>query len=110
MQGAGRVSACMSRSHLLNQFSLAYPGLAVPALVAAYGFEEGSGTTTLDASGNHLAGTLSNAAWAAAGRYGGALSFNGTSSWVTVADSALLHLTTGMTVEAWVRPAAASTD
>src|SRR5690242_18266546 len=82
----------------------------VPALVAAYGFEEGTGATTGDSSGNGLAGTLSNAAWTTAGKFGRALSFNGTSAWVTVADNALLHLATGMTVEAWVRPAAASTD
>jgi hypothetical protein len=79
-------------------------------LVGAWGFNEGSGTTTADASGNGLNGTLSNAAWSAAGKFGDALSFNGTNAWVTVADNALLHLTTGMTIEAWVNPSAASTD
>src|SRR5262249_4568408 len=34
----------------------------------------------------------------------------GTNAWVTVADNTLLHLTNGMTVEAWVRPATTSTD
>ncbi len=83
---------------------------AVPALVAAYGFEEGSGTTAADVSGHGLTGTISNATWTTAGKYGDALSFNGSNAWVTVADNALLHLTTGMTVEAWVKPAAASSD
>ncbi len=36
---------------------------------------------------------------------GGALSFNGTSSRVTVPDSASLHLSSAMTLEAWVNPA-----
>src|SRR5262249_4587153 len=79
-------------------------------LVGAWGFEEGAGTTTADVSGNSLTGTLSNTAWAAAGKYGKALSFNGSNAWVTVADNALLRLTNGMTVEAWVKPTAASTD
>jgi hypothetical protein len=83
---------------------------AVPALVAAYGFEEGSGTTAADSSGGGLTGTLNGATWASAGKYGKALSFNGTSNWVTVADSAALHLTTAMTLEAWVYPTATSTD
>ena len=78
--------------------------------MAAWGFEDGSGTTTADVSGNALNGTLSNATWTTAGKFGKALSFNGTSAWVTVADNALLRLTNGLTVEAWVRPAAASTD
>ncbi|MGW0482558.1 LamG-like jellyroll fold domain-containing protein [Nonomuraea sp. NPDC003214] len=73
-------------------------------LVAALGMNEGAGTTTADSSGLGNAGTLKDAAWTASGRYGQALSFNGSSSWVTVADSAGLRLTTGMTLEAWVRP------
>jgi hypothetical protein len=69
-------------------------------LVAAYGFEERSGTTTADSSGRGLTGTLNEATWSSAGKYGKALSFNGTSNWVTVADNALLQLTTEMTIEA----------
>src|SRR5205823_3855748 len=72
----------------------------------AYGFNEGSGTTVADASGNRNTGTVSGAAWTTAGKYGNALSFNGTSSWVTVADAASLELTGGMTLEAWVKPTA----
>ena len=79
---------------------------AASGLVAAYGFEEGAGTTVGDASGLGNAGVISGATWVTAGRYGKALSFNGTSSLVTVNDAAALHLTTGMTLEAWVRPSA----
>ena len=75
-----------------------------PVPVAAYAFNEGAGTTTGDASGNGRTGTLTNATWTAAGKYGGALSFNGSSSRVTVADAAPLHLSTAMTLEAWVNP------
>ena len=38
------------------------------------------------------------------GKFGSALSFNGTSARVTVSDSAALRLTTGMTLSAWVNP------
>ena len=76
-------------------------------LVAAYNFDEGTGTIAQDASGNGHTGTLSGATWSAAGRNGGAASFDGVNDLITVADSALLDLTTGMTVEAWVRPSVA---
>jgi hypothetical protein len=76
--------------------------------VAAYGFEETTGTTTEDSSGLGNTGTLSNATRVATGRFGRALSFNGTNAWVTVADSASLDLTNAMTIEAWINPTAAS--
>ena len=78
------------------------PASAQTGLVAAYGFDQGSGTTAADASGNANTGTLSGPTWNAAGRYGGALAFDGTNDWVTVPDNALLDLTSGMTIEAWV--------
>ncbi|HXT27825.1 MAG TPA: LamG-like jellyroll fold domain-containing protein, partial [Vicinamibacterales bacterium] len=79
------------------------PASAQTGLVAAYGFNEGAGTIAADASGNNLAGTVSGAAWSSAGKFGGALTFDGATSWVTVNNSTLLQLTTGMTVEAWVQ-------
>ena len=49
-------------------------------LVAAYGFEEGSGTTTADRSGNNFNGTLSSVTWSSSGRFGNALQFSGVSA------------------------------
>jgi hypothetical protein len=80
----------------------------VSGLVAAYGFNEGSGTTTADASGNANTGTTSNTTWTSSGKYGSALSFNGTNSWVTVADANSLDLTSALTLEAWGRPSSLS--
>ena len=79
-----------------------------PSIVAAYGFAEGSGTTTADRSGNGHTGTLGGAVWTAAGKLGSALAFDGTNDWLTVADAPRLDLTTGATIEAWVRPTAVS--
>jgi chitodextrinase len=78
---------------------------STPPLAAAYSFDEGAGTTVGDASGNGNTGTLANATWSAAGKYGNALFFNGTNARVTIPDSASLRLTTAMTLEAWVNPA-----
>ena len=47
-----------------------------------------------------------HAVWTADGRVGGALTFDGVDDSVTVADSAALNLTSGMTIEAWVKPTA----
>jgi hypothetical protein len=81
---------------------------APTSLVAAYSFDEGIGTTAGDSSGRGNNGTTSGTTWAATGRFGKALSFNGTNSWVTVADASSLDLTNGMTLEAWVNPTALS--
>jgi Concanavalin A-like lectin/glucanases superfamily/Bacterial Ig domain len=72
--------------------------------VAAYGFEEGTGSTTSDASGNGQLGMVSGAAWSTSGRYGRALQFDGLNDVVTVLGTPRLDLRTGMTIEAWVMP------
>ena len=77
-----------------------------PGLVAAYSFNEGSGTQVGDASGTGHVGAISGATWSTQGKFGGALSFDGVNDWVTVASTPLLNLTTGMTLEAWVFPTA----
>jgi Concanavalin A-like lectin/glucanases superfamily len=75
-----------------------------PGLVAAYGFNEGSGTVVNDASGNGNNGTINGATWTTSGKYGNALNFNGSNALVTINNAASLQLTTGMTLEAWVYP------
>jgi beta-lactam-binding protein with PASTA domain len=79
-------------------------------LVLSLGFDEASGTTAIDSSTSARNGTITGAV-RVPGRVGSALSFNGTSDWVTVVDGAAgtpLDLTTGMTIEAWVNPTALS--
>jgi Concanavalin A-like lectin/glucanases superfamily/Viral BACON domain len=82
---------------------------AATGLVGAWGFNETSGSTTADSSGKGNTGTITGATRTTAGKFGGALSFTGTGRWVTVADSASLHLTTGLTIEGWVNPTANGT-
>jgi chitodextrinase len=80
----------------------------VSGLVAAYGFNEGGGSTTQDASGNNLNGTITGATWTTQGRFGQALTFDGVDDWVTVADANALDLTTALTLEAWIYPTTTS--
>src|SRR6266705_1413999 len=77
---------------------------------AAYGFNEGSGNTTVDSSGDGNMGTLSGPTWTTAGRYGNALSFNGTSAYVEAANSNSLDPGTAATFSAWVYMLAANSD
>jgi RHS repeat-associated protein len=79
-------------------------GLPPVGLVAAYAFDDGTGSTTQDASGHGNPGTISGASWTAAGKHGGALSFDGVDDIVSVADATSLDLDDGMTLMAWVRP------
>src|SRR5689334_4339828 len=86
------------------EFASAPASMAATGLVAAYGFDEGSGTTATDASGNGNTGTISNATWAATGKFGKALQFNGTNARVTIPNTAALQLSAKLTLEAWVNP------
>jgi hypothetical protein len=79
-------------------------------LVAAYAFSEGAGTTTADASGKGHTGMLSGATWTDAGKYGKALSFNGSTSFVDLGNAADLQLTGSMTVSAWIYASASPAD
>jgi hypothetical protein len=64
-------------------------------------FDEGSGNSTADASGNMSPGKIEGAAWTT-GKFGNALSFNGKSDYVNMGN--VLDLGTGdFTIEAWVK-------
>ena len=75
-------------SGLSNTATASTPA-APPGLVAAYGFDEGSGTTVADASGNGNNGTVANGTWATTGEFGKAIQFNGTSTLVSIPDAAV---------------------
>lgn len=83
------------------------------SLVAAYAFEEGSGTSAADSSGNANTGTLINTpTWlgASGGRYGNGLTFDGITQYISIADSNSLDLTQGFTISMWAQPTASNTD
>jgi len=70
-------------------------------------FEEGSGTTVADGSGNGNLGTLENGVTWGPGQVGTAGVFDGVLDQLRVANSTSLNLTgTGLTLETWVKPTA----
>ena len=72
-------------------------------LVGAYSFDEGSGTSLTDYSGNGNVGRITGATWTR-GRYGNALRFDGDGDIVRVPGSASLDVGSGLTLSAWIRP------
>ena len=80
------------------------------SLAAAYSFDESSGSTVADASGQGNTGTISGATWTAQGRFGNALSFDGVNDYVTLGNPVALQLTGSMTVSAWINSSAFPAD
>src|SRR5437773_7869768 len=79
-------------------------------LVAYWRFDEESGTTALDSSGNGNTGTLVNGPVWTAGITGNALYFDGIAANVTVLDSTSLDLSNSFTLSAWVNPTVAQNN
>ena len=73
-------------------------------LVAAYDFNESSGTSALDASGNGNTRTITGAT-RTSGKFGSALNFDGKKDLVRINASASLNVSSEVTLEAWVNPA-----
>jgi hypothetical protein len=69
-------------------------------------FDEGSGTTAHDSSGNGNDGTLVNGPQWVDGKFGKALKYDGVDDYVTVKNSESLKspgITKGITVEGWIK-------
>jgi len=82
-------------------------GISLPVnaatLIGHWDFEEGTGTTALDSSGNHLNGVISNATYTS-GRIGNyALDLNGSNSYVEVANNMLLNFES-IAISLWFKP------
>ena len=71
-------------------------------LVAEWHFDEGSGTVLKDSSANRNDGIIYGATWVD-GKYGKALSFDGSNDYVTVQDSASVDIISTITIEAWIK-------
>ncbi len=72
-------------------------------LVAHWGFDEGSGTTTYDMSGNGNDGALNGDPQWVAGKIGGAMEFDGTDDYVDCGNDESLNFTDEITITAWVK-------
>jgi alpha-tubulin suppressor-like RCC1 family protein len=79
--------------------------------VGYWQLNEGTGTTTVDASGNSNNGTLTSSPSWVTGEFGGALNFNGTSSYVDLnntTSSGALKPPLPVTISAWIKLTSAS--
>jgi len=74
----------------------------IEGLVGYWGFNEGSGDTAHDSSGNGNDGIISDATWVDSGNCGKALSFDGVDDYVDCGHTDSLTLTT-FSVSAWIR-------
>ena len=74
--------------------------------VAYLRLDDGAGTSASDSTGNNNTGTLVNSPSWTAGAVNGALQFNGSNSYINVADNTVLDIPKAITVEAWVKPLA----
>ncbi len=100
------ISACFLAIGLilpLASFATQIDSASVSGLIGYWGFEEATGTTAFDYSGNQKDATLVATTWVA-GKRGKALNFNGTSA----SASAPLTLTgaTKFTLSGWVKKSA----
>ncbi len=81
---------------------MALTGTARAELVAQWRFDDGSGTTAADSSGNGNDGVLEGGATWVAGQLGGAIQFDGSSARVVAANIPLDNRS--FTVTMWVNP------
>src|SRR5688500_14656832 len=75
----------------------------LPGLVGYWQFEEGTGTTTADSSGNGLTGTLvSGPTWVSSPLGSNALDFTTGPDGVDLGNPAALQITGALTLSAWI--------
>jgi hypothetical protein len=79
-------------------------------ITAGYAFDESSGTTTADASGHGITGTLTNGPTFTPGHTGNAITLDGVNDYVSLGNPAALQLTGSMTASAWVYATAFPVD
>ncbi len=73
-------------------------------LVGYWAFDEGTGTTATDSSGNSNNGVLFNSPVFTVGQMGNAVSLNGVNQYVQVSPTSGLNLSNAITLAAWVNP------
>ncbi len=99
----GVLMALLLSSTLTLTFNI-QPAKTSGDLVGYWKFDEGSGTTAYDSSGNGNDGILINGPVWTAGKVDGALRFDGIDDIVVVPDSASLDITQEIVIAMWVRP------
>jgi len=68
-------------------------------------FNENTGSSAFDDSGNGNTGTITGAAWTSIGMFGSALDFDGDNDYVSIADAPSLRITGDITLAVWIKVA-----
>jgi len=79
-----------------------------PSCLLVWKFDEASGLTALDSSGNNNPGVLLNGPVRTNGVVGAALRFDGSNDRVQTANGSSLNITSAFTIACWVRPESVS--
>jgi hypothetical protein len=74
-----------------------------PGLVGWWRFDEGTGTTATDSSGNGNDGTIYGATWID-GKFGKAMYFDGSNDYVEISADESFNFGKALTVSAWIKP------
>ena len=85
-----------------DSYSFAIESASTGDLVGYWKFDNGSGTTAVDSSGNGNDGTLTNGPIWVDGKIGKALSFDGTDDYVIISDSDNLDGFSAFSISTWV--------
>ncbi|MHB9133843.1 MAG: LamG domain-containing protein [Armatimonadota bacterium] len=84
-------------------FVLSAPRVTAANVIGQWNFDEGSGTTAIDSSGNGCNGTISGSPTWATGPYGTCLYFDGVNDYVRVPDG-VYNKAAPFTIACWYRP------
>ena len=77
----------------------------IAGLVAAYSFDEGTGTTATDSSGQGNTATLNNGVAWVVGQHGKAVSFDGVNDYITIPNSTSTNISgNALTLSMWINP------
>jgi len=93
-----------TQKQIAEDMNAGHPSVGSPvgSYAAWWKFDEGYGNSVHDMSVNANTGTNHGASWTNDGKFGKALSFNGTSSYVSVIGNANFTSPTGYTWSAWI--------
>lgn len=97
-----------SQRALTINYTPSFPG---NTLALAMGFETGSGTSSVDSSGNNNTGTLVNGVtWTTQGKFGNGVHLNGTNQYINIPSATSLDMTQSFTFSIWAKPSAIHND
>jgi len=90
-------------SNAVSESDITVAGVPMSGLVGWWQFDEGSGGTAADNSGQNNIGTLVNNPTWVSGKFGSALQFNGSNQYVNVGGGASLKLNLPLTFSMWIK-------